>query len=255
MKIGITEQGDAGLDLSWVQKIESNTVNGAILITKNLTKVFRQQVVRLHELGYKIIVHATTTGWGESPVEPNVPHFTKQIRYLSELIESGFPVEQCVLRIDPIIPTEHGLNIVKELISYVISQQELKDIRIRISVLDEYKHVKTRLQNAGYASFYPGDNFQANVQQMNKITIMLSEFNKTFETCAESKLTNKLSQKVYEKTGCISEKDLLILGLTTSNDIQNPQHRYGCHCLSCKYELLEHKTQCPHKCLYCYWKD
>lgn len=36
MKIGITEQGDAGLDLSWVKKLSN--VDAAILITKNLTR-------------------------------------------------------------------------------------------------------------------------------------------------------------------------------------------------------------------------
>lgn len=37
-KIGITEAGDAGLDLSWANKLD--TVDGAIVITKCITPVF-----------------------------------------------------------------------------------------------------------------------------------------------------------------------------------------------------------------------
>ena len=37
MKIGFTEQGDAGIDLSWTCKLENDEVDGAVLITKNIT--------------------------------------------------------------------------------------------------------------------------------------------------------------------------------------------------------------------------
>lgn len=30
--------------------------------------------------------------------------------------------------------------------------------------------------------------------------------------------------------------------------------RKGCLCPSNKYELLKNKKQCPHGCLYCYWR-
>lgn len=40
LHIGITERGDAGLDLSWTHRLSA--MDGAILITKNLNDRFRQ---------------------------------------------------------------------------------------------------------------------------------------------------------------------------------------------------------------------
>ena len=37
MKIGFTERGDAGLDLSWYDKVHTQHCDGLIAITKNLT--------------------------------------------------------------------------------------------------------------------------------------------------------------------------------------------------------------------------
>ena len=151
MKIGFTEQGDAGIDLSWTCKLENDEVDGAVLITKNITPAFIDNVGRLNRMGKKVIVHATTTGWGGSIVEPHVPTYQQQIKSLVRLIEhgsssdnlinQGFPAEKCVLRIDPIIPTPQGLICVKNVLLEMEKYPEIyKKIRIRVSVLDEYKH-------------------------------------------------------------------------------------------------------------------
>ena len=66
--IGVTEAGDAGVDLSWEKKL--GDVDGAILITKNVTPDFRAAVMRNTD---KVIVHATVTGFGGSILELNVP--------------------------------------------------------------------------------------------------------------------------------------------------------------------------------------
>ena len=44
MKIGITERGDASIDYQWKGKLPS--VDGAILITKNLTDQFIDTVIK-----------------------------------------------------------------------------------------------------------------------------------------------------------------------------------------------------------------
>lgn len=44
MKIGITEAGDASLDYSWVNKLQE--IDGAILITKNVTDKFIETVLK-----------------------------------------------------------------------------------------------------------------------------------------------------------------------------------------------------------------
>lgn len=67
IKIGITERGDAALDFSWYDKL--STVSGAILITKNITDEFIHRVMQAYQNGYKLIIHATCTGWGQSIIE------------------------------------------------------------------------------------------------------------------------------------------------------------------------------------------
>lgn len=60
MKIGITERGDAGLDYTWVTKL--NKMDGVILITKNLSDKFIQTVTDCYKSYPNIIVHAGCTG-------------------------------------------------------------------------------------------------------------------------------------------------------------------------------------------------
>ena len=99
--IGITEAGDAGVDLSWEKKLEK--VDGAILITKNVSRDFRAAVMRNTS---KVIVHATVTGFGGTVLEPNVPLPRESLENVMLLLCDGFPQERVVIRVDPIIPTE-----------------------------------------------------------------------------------------------------------------------------------------------------
>lgn len=67
-KIGITEAGDAGLDLSWVDKMSQ--VDGAILITKCVSPDFYDAALKYKD---SVIIHTTFTGFGHSVLEPFVP--------------------------------------------------------------------------------------------------------------------------------------------------------------------------------------
>ena len=98
MRIGITERGDASIDYTWMSKVSS--MDGTILITKNLTDKFIQTVVNLHSNGTRLIVHATCTGWGSTAFEPNVHEYKWQLAQLKKLIDAGFPASHCVLRIE-----------------------------------------------------------------------------------------------------------------------------------------------------------
>ena len=251
MRIGITERGDASFDYGWVNK--ATRMDGTILITKNLTDTFIQTVIDLHNNRVKLIVHATCTGWGNTDFEPNVHDYKWQLAQLKKLIDAGFPANYCVLRIDPIFPTYNGLKRVIE----VLQEFERLDTgvtRIRISVYDEYKHVKERLKAKGYQSFY-GDHFYANNQQMLSVANTLSLFPYKFEVCAENILAQNFPQ-TFEQTGCVSTKDFAVLGIkTVPNLSENGQQRSGCHCLTCKTELLTNKFRCPNQCIYCYWRD
>ena len=263
MKIGITERGDASIDYQWVEKLPS--VDGTILITKNLTDRFIDTVIKCYENGDKLIVHATCTGWGRTNFEPNVPDYKTQLHQLKKLIKKGFPADHCVLRIDPIFPTLSGLNRVMEVI-HEFQKQKTGIKRIRISVYDEYHHVKERLKAAGYRPCY-GENFHASPKQMESVANALRQFSyctyshhgqvtmrNQFETCAEDLLVKRYPHS-FKQVGCVSNKDIELMGLEpVLNKEENGQQRTGCHCLTCKTELLTNKYRCPNQCIYCYWK-
>lgn len=98
IKIGITEKGDAGLDTSWVEKIDKTAYS--VIITKN------PNFENFHKLCLdykdKILLHITITGWGSTPMEPYVPTPERVIDNVKKLLNYGFPKEQIVWRIDPI---------------------------------------------------------------------------------------------------------------------------------------------------------
>lgn len=254
MKIGITERGDAGLNMAWVNKL--NSVDGAILITKNITKEFVENVLETHDKGYKLIVHCTCTGYGNSELEPNVPNYKAQLNSLKFLIDMGFPAERCVLRIDPIFPSEKGLARVRQVIEYFRSLNT-GITRIRVSIVDEYKHVKERYRQRGWHCLY--DGFSPSREQLLATAKVLNELNSDYsykyETCAEDGLGLLLISQ--ETIGCISYKDIKLMDIPMlKQDWQeNPQNRKGCHCLSCKTELLTERKPCPNGCVYCFWKN
>ena len=248
MKIGITERGDAGINLAWLSKI--NTVDGMILITKNLTEMFKFHVLDLYNKGYKIIVHCTCTGYGNTALEPNVPDYKTQLNSLRDLIDRGFPAGNCVLRIDPIFPSEKGLMKVDTVMRYFMILNT-GVTRIRVSIVDEYRHVKERYRAKGWSPLY-GDNFGPSQPQIDMVINQLEKYPYTFETCAENRLARNSSQ--CSIVGCISNKDLELMGLPQVSMSENPQNRNGCHCLSCKTELLTERKPCLHQCVYCFWK-
>ena len=122
-KIGITEAGDAGLDLSWKERLES--VDGAILITKCVSPSFLKAVLEHKE---KIIVHATFTGYGRSVVEPCVPPPYEEFDAILQLVKNGFPRERIVIRIDPIIPIRYLSDKIKPL-QYIGGKSDWIDLR------------------------------------------------------------------------------------------------------------------------------
>lgn len=256
-KIGITEAGDAGLDLSWENKLKK--VDGAILITKNITSDFISAALRNKD---KVIVHATCTGYGKTAVEPNVPRAEYQLGVAKSLVDCGFPREKIVIRVDPIIPTEKGVvracNIIKTSILLGFD-------RFRISVLDMYPHVRKRFADAGLPDPYNGC-FTAPNELFKNVNIMVRACKLFYlgvyakfdglriEACADPMLDKDKDVGVIP-CGCISDYDLALFGLDPDGENDgNGFQRLGCKCYGGKVELLNHKKQCPNGCLYCYWK-
>lgn len=249
-KIGITEAGDAGLDLSWANKLHE--VDGAVLITKSITPQFIKSVIANKE---KLIVHATITGYGGTVVEPNVPCPTEAFAYLLDLVDQGFLKQKVVVRVDPVIPTPKGLQRACAIIQKGIDSGYT---RFRISLIDMYPHVRARFSESrlplpyGAKGFLPSDSQSIATDEMLK---SLSEYGEMLESplrieaCVEPQLKNVIHQ------GCISSYDLKLLGLNEDRNCDNIGfQRKNCLCYLGKTELLTNKRRCPHQCLYCYWK-
>lgn len=252
IKIGFTERGDGGRDLSWVQKCKERKVNGAVIITKTLTDECINAVLNLHKTGFPIILHATCTGWGSTIIEPGAYPYGYQLNQIRKLTDAGFPMDHIVLRIDPIWPTPPGLARVNEVLDEAIARNILPTARCRISVLDEYKHVKKRIEDLGFKPCYGPNRFYATKEEFDLVKENLSKYDIKFYTCAEPMLGNN---DRFIQAGCLSELDLQLMGLPLDTDQENNQNRSGCHCLSGKTELLTARHRCPSQCIYCYWKD
>lgn len=240
IKFGITERGDAGLDLSWAKKLDS--VDAVILITKSLNNNFIRTAMSAKE---RVIIHATCTGYGGTILEPYVKEKEWTYNQMKALFSMGFPPEQVVLRIDPIIPTEKGITVACNVLD-LFSDLPVK--RVRYSFLDMYPHVRDRFREAKIKRPYGEDQFTASAEmQRNAVNALNRYFNRyILESCAEY---------TPHQLGCISARDLRILDIQEELTAPARRIRKGCICPAGKTELLDSRAQCPHGCLYCYWKN
>lgn len=240
-RFGVTERGDAGLDLSWTQKLPA--YDAVILITKSLNDKFIEEVVKAHNASFKIMVHITTTGYGGTILEPCVKDADWTLQQTKKLIKKGFPADRLVLRIDPIIPTDKGIFRATKVLELF---EDVGIKRVRYSFMDMYPHVKERFKAVGvkepYNSFNPPQNM------IDTAIKVLSSYERIFdlESCAEN---------TPHKKGCISELDYEILQLDLKDVSSKSNQRKTCLCFGSKKEILENRKRCSHNCLYCYWKD
>lgn len=260
ISIGVTETYDPCHDFSWV--LNKKDVN--ILITKNLTDAFIEILTSInsdwHYSKCNSIVHLTCTGWGGTWIEPKVPTVSEFSKQVTKLLESGFPVGRLVLRIDPIIPTIEGIQRIYQ----VLSTFQFYGIeRVRVSVLDMYKHVRDRFLAINteeskklmlsYGTETLGVSFHADEFYFDKLDefFSLCELgNYRFESCGE--LANF---KNIKKVGCVSEFDLNLFGIPPTESTPGG-NRKSCNCLN-KSQLISggmSRGRCPNECVYCYLK-
>jgi DNA repair photolyase len=223
MRIGVTERGDAGLDQSWLQRL--NTVDGCIAITKHPSLLPK-------ELPSNVLVHCTITGLGGGHIEPNVNKATDELFAYYKLVDK-YGGERIILRIDPII---WGI----EQAAYDVAKHACG--RVRVSFLDLYPHVKQRFAAQGIT--ISQTEFHAPLEERIKILQALEAIVPEVEVCAEPGIAC---------SGCVSQRDLSAIGLKEIPHIGGKQ-RPLCKCIAEKVELLNSKKQCPSGCLYCYWR-
>lgn len=246
MKIGITERGDAARHFKkWWAKL--GDVDGVIAITKDPELLYRK-LRKTKALPAKLIVHCTITGFGGTPLEPNVPEWRDALRGHRNFVKWIGP-ERAVLRIDPIFPTRLGIKKVKDIIS------EATQSRVRISFLDLYKHVRARFEKLSKKEQAVYLEDLINVYELGQLHAplwyrrriwndLITWLPVTPEVCGEPG---------FRCTGCVSAFDLDALGLQYDKKATSRQ-RAACSCLAIKTELLSRRKPCKHGCLYCYWR-
>ena len=236
--IGITESSEVSFNLDVFDRL----YNGNIIITKRLTNKLIDKLVEYKD---KIILHFTVTGYGSTVLEPFVPSLEISRKKFGQLLDKGFPIDHCVLMIDPCIPTEKGLETMVRVVE-TFSDTGIK--RVRFSVLDMYDHVKKRFNESGIE--LPYETFHAPLEDRKKMYDVLCELGKKYgfavEVCAEPGI---------ESVSCLSQKDIDILGLTDKIKlVGNKGQRSNCGCPSNKTSLFKTKPErCLQKCLYCFW--
>lgn len=233
MQVGITERGDSSLDLGWANWVSKG--NPAILITKDPASLHGHLKRFPAKEDLNIITHCTITGYGGTTLEPNAPLPSNSLLGYISLINLLGP-ERIVLRIDPVIATEDGLDKAKDILRRACDIYP-PGTRVRISFLDMYPHVKERFIKAGIP--LPHESFHASLKTRLEYWEELGRP----EVCGEPGM---------ECTGCISSLDCQTLGITPAGG--KSQQRAACACLSMKRELLSRRGRCSLKCLYCYWQ-
>lgn len=240
--IGITETSDPCFHLD----LFDNLYTANIIITKNLSNKLIDKLVENKD---KCILHMTTTGMGGSKIEPFVPTPERTLEQVKTLIERGFPTKQIVLRVDPIIPTEKGVNTALDVLTLF---HETGVERVRISFLDMYNHTKERFISNNVR--LPYETFHADK------TVRKEAFNQIYDHAIQLgyKIVQTCGEPDFENTPCISQMDVDILGLTDVITLEgNKQQRTHCGCPANKRQLIsweQSKIKCGNKCLYCYMK-
>ena len=241
--VGITERGDPVFDTSWISRIGDKDIDYAILISKSIPDI---PTMLKHK--DKIIFHATTTGMGGTLIERGVKSTAERFEDLEKLCVAGFPREQIVIRVDPIISTSKGVKTAINVMNMAIS---LGYRRIRFSLVNPYPHVIERMRRCSdnvCTIFTTEIDHRKAYDEIKKLSKQYPEV--SFESCA---MDDEF------KTACISSKDAEILHL--SQDIidklytGSSKQRSKCLCPSTKIDLLKSPRQCKHSCLYCYWKE
>lgn len=213
---------DAGKDLSWQFGAGFANVISSRYVTKQNQEF--SEVLVLHK--DTVILHVTCSGYGGTKFEPKVPKTQDVVDGVVNLIQNGFPVSHMVLRIDPIIPNAKGIeNVIKVLGVFRgtgISRVRLRFIEFTKRIKENFISVFGRI---------PCNGMVTDGMRKDALERITSYGFYEFEVCPT--------------VGCLSNKDLFILGLGSVCGTRN-----DCACVSGTEDLLTTKW-CDACCIYC----
>lgn len=224
---GSTENGDPVFDNScW-----SNLQDINLIITKALNSNIIDRLIQNKD---RCVLHLTVTGLGGSFIEPCVPKADLNAYQMKRLLEYGFPVEQAVLRIDPMLSVDIGKNVLD-----VFADTGVK--RCRFSFLDMTNYTDNRKSEDDIKRMRADAEALINYSKEKN-------YNYTFESCAGAFLKGIQNLKL---NGCMSAKEAeKVLGYRIEFKA-GKRNRDFCLAPADRVELLK-GVPCKHNCRYCF---
>jgi hypothetical protein len=234
LRIGMTDTGDAGLQLEWISKMDH--VQGAILLTRVLTPEFLEALAPFRN---RVLVHVLCTGYGGTVLEPNIPAVVWTRGRYTTLVDA-LAASQTVLRLDPIIPTARGLAVAESVLE-AFDKSPVQ--RVRYRCLPMLPSVVARFQSANLSDPYDGAA-GPRPGQLLALGDLLARWEQRFqfESCAEPD---------GRALGCLSSKDAGPLGFDPAALADAAPVRPFCRCPANRLELLGRADTCGQGCLYC----
>lgn len=259
-EIGINREIDASADLTIFQRLKP-IMN--VIITRDLSNLLFVKELIKHKKN--IILHVVVSGFGATPLEPYTPHPRAMFNGIQMLLQQGFPKEQMVLRIDPVIPNEQGLRAL-ELVLDIFSKLQIK--RCRIRMLKMNKNIIGRVQWTYITTFGHFSNPYWNEVEnkvyttpsqvhMSRVLDVLKKYESlyTFETCMRGIFKDFPG---IPELGCVSYRDFQVLGVKDADILKDFEKSTGCACPVNAKELCKInkslKVQCKLKCVHCIHK-
>ena len=116
---------------SWVNRLTD--IN--ILTTKVLSDEFIDICVANK---HRIYLHIVINGMGKTMLEPNIGSVKLTFTQIKHLISRGFPVNQILIIVNPIIQNDNGLNALKLLLKLFTQFKDLRLRYVRFELLKYY---------------------------------------------------------------------------------------------------------------------
>lgn len=233
-----------------VQIIEPQLGDVNIIRTKKLSDEFIFMCLRNKNSVY---LHVILSGLNHTPLEPNIPTVKETFFQIKKLIDLGFRQEQILICVDPIIPNNNGLEVLK-LILRMFS--EFKELRLRFIKLSPLRY---RQSDGGK---YVPENFnilkRMLKEDIEKYVVRVEDFYKEFY-----KLVNKYQSIISVDKGeesLIGIRELMALGYRNQWDDNGTMRKIIEYEKGNKYkpivEIISGKAyRCLNRCLLCPFYD